>query len=196
MRTRQMNDTAKHVFRRFRRFRRRPVDYLIAAGVLLAAAAAQSLPAYAQDSFAGFIVGLRDVCDQEPARICTQRVAAFLDSDNDSRISLEEFQNVHAQAKSAVKRRESSLSATEHNLISIGLLALPRANLAAIFARFDADADGGLSEDELFADFALDQRPLGKIIADPGGVDWKSFAARFGKIGFLVLDFLPPSHRE
>ncbi len=172
------------------------MDYLIVAGVISIAGTALGPPASAQDTFAGFIVGLRDVCSQEPARVCTQRVAAFLDSDNDSRISLEEFQNVHAQAKSAVKRRESSLSATEHNLISIGLLALPRANLAAIFARFDADADGGLSEDELFADFALDQRPLGKIIADPGGVDWKSFAARFGKIGFLVLDFLPPSHRE
>lgn len=196
MRTRRMNDTAKCVFRRFRRFRRRPVGYLIAAGVLSIGVAAATPPAYAQDTFAGFIVGLRDVCSQKPARVCTQRVAAFLDSDNDSRISLEEFQSVHAQAKLALKRRGSSLSATEHNLISIGLLALPRANLAAIFARFDADADGGLSEDELFSDFALDRRPLGKIIADPGGVDWKSFAARFGKIGFLVLDLLPPGRRE
>jgi len=160
------------------------------------ASAAVAPSATAQESFAGFIVGLRDVCAKEPARACTKQVSSFLDGDNDSRVSLREFQAVHAQAKSAVKGRDSGLSTTERNLISIGLLALPHANLATIFARFDADADGGLSEDELFADFELDRRPLDKIISDPDGVDWSAFAARFGKIGFLVLDLLPPSHRK
>jgi len=188
-----MNDTAKRVFWGFSR---RPLDYLIVAGIISTALAAAVPPASARDSFAGFIVGLRDVCALEPARACTKQVSSFLDGDNDSQVSLREIEHVHAQAKSTVKRRDSSLSTTERNLISIGLLALPHANLATIFARFDADADGGLSEDELFADFELDQRPLDKIISDPDGVDWKAFAARFGKIGFLVLDLLPPSHRK
>jgi hypothetical protein len=166
------------------------------AAVLSVCFAATVPLASAQESFAGFIVGLRDVCAKEPARACTGQVSSFLDGDNDSRVSLQEFENVRVQAKSAVNGRDSGLSATERNSISIGLLALPHANLATIFSRFDADADGGLSEDELFADFELDQRPLAKIISDPDGVDWNSFAARFGKIGFLVLDLLPLSHRK
>jgi hypothetical protein len=188
-----MNDRAKHAFWGFGR---RPLDYLILAGVISIAVAAVTLPASAQETFAGFIVGLRDVCAKQPARACTARVSSFLDGDNDSRISLQEFEQVRTLAKSAMKRRDSGLSTTERNSISIGLLALPHANLATIFARFDTDADGGLSEAELFADFELDQRPLGKIVSDPGGVDWNSFAARFGKVGFLVLNLLPPSHRK
>ena len=62
--------------------------------------------------------------------------------------------------------------------------------------REDANDDGGLSEDEIFADFQRDQRPMAKIVADPDSVDWASFAGRFGKLGFLVLDLLPPSHRK
>lgn len=188
-----MHDTAICLFRGLGR---RPLYGLIVAGVISIAGTALGLPASAQETFAGFIVSLRDVCDQEPARVCTKRVSSFLDGDNDNRVSLREFENVHAQAKLAVKGRASNLSTTERNLISIGLLALPHANLATIFARFDSDGDGGLSEDELFADFVLDQRPLAKIISDPNGVDWNSFAARFGKIGFLVLDLLPPRHRK
>lgn len=173
-----------------------PLEFLAVASVISIAVSAVAPPASAQQSFAGFIVGLRDVCAKEPARACTKQVSSFLDGDDDSQVSLREIQDVHAQAKSTVKRRDSDLSTTERNLISIGLLALPHANLATIFGRFDADADGGLSEAELFADFELDQRPLDKIISDPGGVDWQAFAARFGKIGFLVLDLLPPSHRK
>lgn len=180
----------------FRSFSRRPLGCLIGIGVISIAVAAVTPPASAQETFAGFIVGLRDVCARKPARACTNQVSSFLDGDNDSRVSLREFESVRVQAKSAVKDRDTGLSAIERNLISVGLLALPHANLATVFASFDADADGSLSEDELFADFELDRRPLGKIISDPDGVDWQAFAARFGKVGFLVLDLLPPGHRK
>jgi hypothetical protein len=148
-------------------------------------------PARAQDSFAGFIVGLRDVCAQQPARTCTRRVSSFLDRDNDARVSLEEVKTVRAEAQSTARDRNAAISGIERSSISIGLLALPSANLPTVFANFDTDRDGGLSEDELFADFRLDQRPLAKIVADPDGVDWGAFAARFGEIGLFLLDLLP-----
>ena len=84
----------------------------------------------------------------------------------------------------------------ERNLTTIALLALQQVKLAEVFANFDGDGDGGLSEGELFADFRLGPRPLGDIIADPEGVDWAAFAARFGKVGFLVTDLLPPGRRQ
>ena len=152
--------------------------------------------ANAQENFAGFIFGLRDICAQQPARACTKRVRSYFDGNNDGQISLVEFETARAQAKTAVSDRNSGLSGIERNLISVGLLTLQHAKPAAVFASFDADRDGGLSEDELFTDFQLDQRPLAKIIADPKGVDWSAFAARFGKVGFLIRDLLPPSHRN
>lgn len=153
-------------------------------------------PATAQDTFAGFIVGLRGICAKQPARTCTRRVSSFLDGDNDNQVSLREFEALRAAAKSTVRNRDSGLSTIERNLISIVLLTLRQAKLATVFANFDTDKSGGLSEGELFADFRLDSRPFAKIVSDPNAVDWQDFAARFGKVGFLVLDLLPPSHRK
>lgn len=153
-------------------------------------------PATAQDTFAGFIVGLRDICANQPARTCTRRVSSFLDGDNDNQVSLREFEALRAAAKSTVRNRDSGLSTIERNLISFGLLTLRQAKLATVFANFDTDKSGGLSEGELFADFRLDRRPFAKIVSDPNAVDWQDFAARFGKVGFLVLDLLPPGHRK
>ena len=169
---------------------------IILAAVLLMVVPTAAPPAAAKNNFAGFIVGLRDICAEQPARACTRRVSSFLDGDNDNQVSLREFEAVRTQAKSAVGEKNSSLSTTERNMISISLLAFQQVKLDDVFAKFDTNKDGGLSESELFADFQLDQRPLAKIVADADGVDWKSFAARFGEIGFLLLDLLPPSHRK
>ena len=169
---------------------------IIAAVVCFGALVAATLPAYARNPYAGFIIGLRDVCAREPAHVCTGRVAAFLDSNNDKRITLQEFESVRATADTAVRDRGSGLSAIERNMTAIGLLTLQHAKLADVFAAFDTDRSGELSEAELFADFRLDQRPLAKIIADPDGVDWQSFSGRFGKFGFLVRDLLPAAAKN
>lgn len=169
---------------------------LVATGMLVLTFSVSTTPAAAQDSFARFITSLRDVCAQDPASACTQRVSNFLDNNQDNQISLQEFEVVRAQATSTVKSPNSGLSKVERSLISMGALTLQNANLAATFANFDSNADGGLSESELFADFKLDHRPLGKIIADPDGVDWARLAGRFGKFGTLFLGLLPPSHRN
>ena len=152
-------------------------------------------PASAQESFAGFIIGLRDVCSQQPARSCTGRVSAFLDSDNDNRITLQEVQAVRAAAQTTVRDKASGLNGAERTSVWVGLLALPTANIATVFANFDSDRDGSLSEAELFADFRLDQRPLAKIVADPDSVNWTALATRFGEIGLFLLKLLPANRR-
>lgn len=173
---------------------RRPAVAL-AAALIGAAVAAPPAPA-AEDAFAGFIVGLRDICAHQPARRCTGQVLAFLDADRDRRVSLVELQAAQAGAAASVGDRSSALSPVERNLLTVGLFALQQARPDAVFANFDANRDGGLSEGELFADFRLDQRPLGVIIADPAGVDWQRLAARFGKVGEMMRGLLPASQRK
>ncbi len=168
----------------------RPRLHLAAIPLLLLGIAAETTPAAAQDSFAGFIAGLRDVCAEDPSRACTGRVSAFLDRNKDKKISLQELETLHADAKSAVGDIGSGLSNQERSLISLGVLTLEQAKLETVFRSFDTNADGRLSEAELFADFKLDQRPFGDIISDPDGVDWTAFSARFGKIGNFVLNLL------
>ncbi len=81
-------------------------------------------------------------------------------------------------------------------MIAVALMVVRHAGLARVFANFDTNADGALSTEELFADFRTDQRSFGAVVKDPKGVNWKTFAQRFGKVGFLITDLLPPSHRR
>ena len=167
---------------------------------MLALAAALPRPAAGEETFAGFIIGLRDVCANAPARECSGRVMAFLDGDEDGSVSLPEFERVRRQALATAKDNNSGLSNIERSFTTVGLLTLKQSKLATVFANFDGDGDGGLSEAELFADFGLervhDRRPMAEIVAAPNGVDWTAFATRFGKVGFLIIDLLPPSHRQ
>jgi hypothetical protein len=64
-----------------------------------------------------------------------------------------------------------------------------------VFSNFDSNGDGGLDEDEMFADFDLDQRPFAELVSDPDAVDWQSFATRFGPAGILIIGLLPEEYR-
>ena len=163
---------------------------------LLAVWTAGITPAGAEDSFTGFIVGLRDVCAEDPSRVCADRVVSFLDRDNDKYVTLQELQSAHAQAKLALQDRAPGLSNVERNLLAVGVFTLEQANLEKVFGTFDADTNGKLSESELFADFHLDERPFGEILADPDSADWAAFTAHFGNVGKFFRKLLPPSHQK
>ena len=81
-------------------------------------------------------------------------------------------------------------------MISVALMVVRHAGLPNVFANFDANSDGALTNEELFADFRIDQRSFSAIVKDPKSVNWKTFAQRFGKVGFLIKDLLPPSHQR
>ena len=96
----------------------------------------------------------------------------------------------------SVRNKASVLKPLERNMIAVALMVVHHAGLAKVFSNFDTNSDGGLNNDELFADFRMDQRSFGAIVKDPKSVNWKTFAQRFGKVGFLITDLLPPSHRR
>ena len=164
--------------------------------LLLVILLASSTILRAADPFEAFVVGLRSACAKAPATNCTGAVSAFLDTNASGRIELRELRRASKKAGSSVRNKASALKPLERNMISVALMVIHHAGLAKVFSNFDTNADGGLNNDELFADFRLDQRSFGAVIKDPKSVNWKSFAQRFGKVGFLIIDLLPPSHRR
>jgi hypothetical protein len=150
----------------------------------------------AADPFASFIVGLRSACGQGPSTHCVGAVSAFLDTNASGRIELRELRQASHKARLSVRNKASMLRPLERNMIAVALMVMHHAGLAQVFSNFDTNADGGLSNEEMFADFRIDQRPFGTIVKDPKSVNWKTFAQRFGKVGFLITDLLPPLHRR
>lgn len=151
--------------------------------------------ARATDPFGAFIKGLRPTCARAPSADCVSAVSAYLDANGNGRVEFWELQRVLTQAGRAVGDKGSALNGIERNLTAVGLMVVRYAGPAKVFANFDSNRDGGLTSEELFADFRIDRRPFGKIVKDPKAVDWKRFAGRFGKVGFLITDLLPPSHK-
>ncbi len=164
--------------------------------LLFATLLAGSNIARAAGPFDAFIVGLRSACAKSPSTNCTHAVGAFLDTNASGGIELRELEQALSKARSSVRNKASKLSPLERNMIAVALMVVRHAGLARVFANFDTNADGALSTEELFADFRTDQRSFGAVVKDPKGVNWKTFAQRFGKVGFLITDLLPPSHRR
>lgn len=162
-----------------------------ALAVCILSAAASGPAAAADSAIEAFVGELRALCETPPARRCTGTVHGFLDLDGNGAIAPDELEAMRAAATAAVKVRESAMTAEERSLMGIALLGLQYAGPDAVFANFDADADGGLSHDELFADFRLDERSFAAVVEDRDSVDWNSFANRFGKVGKAFVAMLP-----
>jgi hypothetical protein len=90
---------------------------------------------------------------------------------------------------------ESQLSPEARSIIAVALLVTQDEQIPGVFSNFDSNGDGGIDEDEMFADFTLDQRPFTEVVSDPDAVDWQSFATRFGPTGLLIIALLPEEYR-
>ena len=88
--------------------------------------------------------------------------------------------------------RGQSLTGSERLGISTGVWIVDSVGLPNLFAGFDEDGDGGLSQAELLADVRLDERPIGKVLLDPEAVDRKALAGRLGKLSPMLDALLKP----
>lgn len=134
-------------------------------------------------------------CKAAPAEDCIDRTWPLADTDGDGKLSQAEVNALHRSAAQWVRDRFGSGVRQEQQitLAVLGLFSL--AGTDAVFGRFDADKDGALTRGEVFTDFRFDGRPFPELVMDPQAVEWPALAARFGQVGMLLLELLPPSHR-
>ncbi|MBO6783204.1 MAG: hypothetical protein JJ899_08030 [Alphaproteobacteria bacterium] len=137
------------------------------------------------------VLDLRTACETAPADRCTKTVIGFLDMDGNGGVSLAELEFARTLAAGAVQDRQNRLAEEERGLLGLALIAINAAKLDTVFANFDTDRSGAVAHDELFADFALDNRAFSDVVADPNAVNWQRFADRFGRLGPALKGLLP-----
>lgn len=151
--------------------------------------------AHATAVFDGFVDSMRVICAEQPSASCAYAVRTFLDADGNGYVTQDEVVQARDEARDSMKSQESRLGPEERGIVAVALLVTQDSQIPGVFSNFDSNGDGGLDEDEMFADFSLDQRPFAELVSDPDAVDWQSFATRFGPAGILIIGLLPEEYR-
>ncbi len=152
--------------------------------------------AHATAIFDGFVESVSEICTEQPSTSCAFAVKNFLDADGDGFIVYDEVLAARDDARNSMKSQESKLDPQARGIVAVALLVTQDSQLPGVFSNFDTNGDSRLDEGELFADFTLDDRPFGDVMADPNGVDWQGFTSRFGQAGMLIWGLLPAEYRQ
>lgn len=176
------------------------ISRVIAAGVLMAIAATGLLrdgsARASEELFGRFFATATSHCRKAAAPACVDRLWPIADRNRDGVLRFEEVETLYRSAEKWAARGDAAPRGLERNVALVSLMVLKYAGLKNVFGNFDADGDGTLTRGEVFGDFRMDGRPFGKLVADAGAVDWRSFMGKLGKAGALIRDLLPPSHRK
>jgi hypothetical protein len=159
--------------------------------VALAAWTAMAVPGASAATPAGesldqFLSRSVPMCMKAPAVLCVDQGFAFADVDGDDKLSRAEVGSVQAQVDGWAKGNARRLPQSERERLIMGLLIVQAVGPDQLFASYDNDGDGLLSQEEVTADIRLDKRPLPEIMSDPDSVDWNGFAARAGDAAPLL----------
>jgi len=156
--------------------------------VSLALIALVSSPSLATSGnyFATFIGTAKTFCPKAPAIACVERLWPFADQNQDGAIQLTEAEALYQAADLWSSNVDRKVKDQDRDVTLLALLVIQSSGLKTIFAAFDSDADGGITREELLADFRLDGRPFGELVKDSEAVDWSGFASRFGVMGSLM----------
>lgn len=168
------------------------VAVAVVAGTTAAAPVGAPTGAPAGRDLERFAAATGPSCAREPARACIDRGFAFVDGDKDGFLSLAEVEAVEKQAEGWAQANAGRLPPAERQKLIMGLLIVQTVGVGQVFASYDADADGRLSEAEATADLRLDERPLPQLLADPGAVNWQQLSSRAGVAAPLLRRFFVP----
>lgn len=152
-----------------------------AATLLLPVSVLADVPALEQ-----LIETNRTVCETRPAQHCINAGWAFADANRDGFLDLAEIQRLRRLTEQWVVTNGKSLPPRQQGSIVMGLMLVDSAGLPTLFANYDLNGDGKLTQAELFADVKLDNRPLPWILADRDAVDLPATKVKLGALGPLL----------
>lgn len=128
----------------------------------------------------------RTVCETKPAQRCIDAGWAFADTNRDGVLDLGEIQRLRRLTEHWATTKGKSLPPRQQGAILMGLMLVDSAGLPTLFANYDLNGDGRLTQAELFADVKLDNRPLPWILADRDAVDLEATRVKLGALGPLL----------
>lgn len=131
------------------------------------------------------------ICQNQPSKRCVDAGWKFADRDGDGKLTLQEVQAVRAQMGDWLAWKEG-IQPREKANVAMGLWVVDSAGLPNLFASYDANGDGRLTQSELLADIKLDERPLGKVLTDDKSVDRQRFSQRLGPLSKLAESLMQP----
>lgn len=152
----------------------------------------QASPSRAAVAFEHFIRRNGALCLSSPSTDCFAQGWRFADRNGDGALALEELTEIRGELLEWTEWRGESLRGGERLGISTGIWIVDSVGLPTLFAGFDSDGSGDLSQKELLADVRLDERPIAKVLLDPKAVDRKAIAGRLGKLSPMLDALLKP----
>lgn len=126
------------------------------------------------------------LCTEAPAQDCVDHGWHFADADGDGHLSIEELTAVRAGFLEWAAEVQESLSGRERMSLNLARSLARVVPLSPLFALYDENGDGQLSQEELLADIEMDGRPMATILADGAATDWDAIRARLGRSASLL----------
>jgi hypothetical protein len=178
----------------------RPAGFVAAALLSLpvVAAWAQSQPAPVKPAptpqvlaFDKFMKQSSPICQKQASHRCVDAGWRYADRNGDKTLDLAELQTVRAEMGDWLAWKEGITQREKAN-VAMGLWVVDSAGLPNLFASYDANGDGKLTQAELLADVKLDQRPLGQVLTDEKAVNRQRFSQRLGPLSKLAEALMQP----
>lgn len=129
------------------------------------------------------------LCTEAPAQDCVEHGWRFTDANRNGSLDVEELTAVRAGFLEWAAEVQESLSGRDRLILNLGRNLLRIVPLTPLFALYDENEDGELSQEELLVDIQMDQRPMSVILADRNATDWNVIRGRLGR-GAALLQML------
>lgn len=142
-------------------------------------------------AFDMFMTQSSPICQTQASQRCIDAGWRYADSNGDKTLSLAEVQAVRAVMGDWLAWKEGITPREKANL-AMGFLVIDSAGLPVLFAGFDSNGDGKLTQAELLADVRLDERPLGVVLTDETAVNRQRFSQRLGPLSKLAEAMMQP----
>lgn len=166
--------------------------YIVVFLFLCVSAAAFAQPAKAPAEaqlVQSFLGRAQPLCLRRPVKTCIDAGWKFATGAPGRGLTVAEVGALQQRLKTWFGWRRDRLTSNERLSIGFGLLLAEGLGPQRLHRAFDYDGDGLVTQTEFLADVTLDNRPLGKVLADPGAVDRAGLARRL-KLPAVLVDGL------